>query len=169
MEKSHRFPAGNRRDALFGGIVLLVIAADQLTKWWIKSNLQIGQSFFDIGFFRIIRIYNTGAAFGIFKDHSRVFIVAAIIGIIVVLSLVIYLRGRWYFIDNLLVRSSIGLILGGISGNLIDRLVDNGRVTDFIDFKVWPAFNVADASSVVGTIILAYCILFKLKPAGQEG
>jgi len=154
---------------LFGGIVLLVIGADQFTKWWIRSNLQFGESLFDIGFFRVIRIYNTGAAFGIFKDYSGVFIIAAIIGIIVVLFLVIYLRGRWYFIDNLLVRSSIGLILGGITGNLIDRLVDNGRVTDFIDFKVWPAFNVADASSVVGTIILAYCILFKLKPAGKKG
>lgn len=154
---------------MFGGIVLLVIGADQLTKWWIKSNLQLGESLFDIGFFRIIRIYNTGAAFGIFKDYSQVFIIAAIIGIIVVLGLVIFLRGRWYFIDDLLVRSSIGLMLGGIAGNLIDRLVDNGRVTDFIDFKVWPAFNVADASSVVGTIILAYCILFKLRPSGLKG
>jgi signal peptidase II len=168
MEKLHP-SRSNWWEVLFGGIVLLVIGADQLTKWWIKSNLQLGESLFDIGFFRIIRIYNTGAAFGIFKDYSQVFIIAAIIGIIVVLGLVIFLRGRWYFIDDLLVRSSIGLMLGGIAGNLIDRLVDNGRVTDFIDFKVWPAFNVADASSVVGTIILAYCILFKLRPSGLKG
>jgi signal peptidase II len=167
MGKSHRWRS-DRRDLLFGGIVLLVIAADQFTKWLIKSDLQIGQSLFDIGFFRVIRIYNTGAAFGIFKDHSQVFVIAAIIGIIVVLALVIVLRGRWYFIDDMLVRLSIGLILGGMIGNLIDRLVDGGRVTDFIDFKVWPAFNVADASSVVGTIILAYCIIFRLKTAGYE-
>ncbi len=158
----------NRRDVLFGGIVLLVIGADQLTKWLIRDNLQIGQSLLDIGFFRLIRIYNTGAAFGIFKDHSQIFMIAAIIGIIVILSMVIVLRGRWYFFDNMLVRLSIGLILGGMIGNLIDRLVDSGRVTDFLDFKVWPAFNVADASSVVGSIILAYCIIFKLKPAGHE-
>jgi signal peptidase II len=152
-----------------GGIVLLVLAADQLTKWWIRTNLQIGESLVDVGFFRIIRIYNTGAAFGIFRNHSLLFIIAASIAIVVVVVLFIVYRRRWNFLDDMLVRAAIGLVLGGMSGNLIDRLVDGGRVTDFIDFKVWPAFNVADASSVVGTIILAYCILFRLKPAGQPG
>jgi signal peptidase II len=59
----------------------------------------------------------------------------------------------------MLVRTSIGLILGGTIGNLIDRL-RVGQVTDFIDFKVWPVFNVADASVTIGVILLAFCLIF---------
>src|SRR3989304_1371423 len=143
MEKVRR-PRGNWRDIVFGGIVLLVIVSDFFSKWWIRGNLQLGQTLFDAGFFRIIRIYNTGAAFGIFKGHALTFIIIAIIGIAVILSLVILLRGRWPFLDRRPVRVSVGLVLGGTAGNLIDRLLHGGRVTDFADFTIWPAFNIAD-------------------------
>jgi len=59
----------------------------------------------------------------------------------------------------MLVMSAIGLVLGGTIGNLIDRL-HLGYVTDFIDFKVWPVFNVADMSTTIGVIIIAYCLIF---------
>ena len=78
----------------------------------------------------------------------------------VILLLVFVLHSRWSFADSMLVRASIGLVIGGTIGNLIDRLFNEGRVTDFIDFRVWPAFNVADASAVVGVIIVAISILF---------
>jgi signal peptidase II len=86
-------------------------------------------------------------------------IVVDFIGIFVMLYLVIALRHRWPFIRNTLVLTSIALIMGGLIGNLIDRL-RTGRVTDFIDFKVWPVWNIADAATVVGTIILALCLIF---------
>jgi len=153
---------------VFGCVALLVIFADQLSKTWIRANLDLGQSLFDMGFFRIIHIYNTGASFGMFKDHSLTFTIVAIIGIIVILLLVFVLSSRWSFLDNMLVISGIGFVLGGTAGNLIDRLFHEGRVTDFIDFKVWPAFNVADASVIVGVIIIAYCLLFLYKPDEQQ-
>ena len=53
----------------------------------------------------------------------------------------------------------IGLLLGGTIGNLVDR-IRVGQVTDFIDFKIWPVWNVADASVTVGTILLAFCLIF---------
>jgi len=160
MQKLHR-PRDKWRDVVFGSIVLLVIIADQLTKAWIRTNLAPGEVLYDIGIFRIIHIYNTGAAFGIFKDHSLTLLIVAIIGIIVILLLVFIMSSRWRFLNSRLVRVGIGMVLGGtISNNLFDR-IRLGHVTDFIDFKVWPAFNVADASATIGAIIVAYCIIFR--------
>lgn len=166
MEKEHR-PRDKWRDVVFGGIVLLVVLADQLTKTWIRGNLAFGQSLVDMGFFRIIRIHNTGAAFGIFRGHSFAITVVDIIGIIVILALVFLLRSRWSFYDSMLVRAGMGLVMGGTLGNLIDRL-RLGQVTDFLDFKVWPVFNFADSSTVVGAIIIAFCLIFLTKTARYQ-
>jgi signal peptidase II len=155
-------PPNKWRDVVFAGIALLVVVTDQLSKWWIVSNLALGEVLADFGFFQVIRVQNTGAAFGIFKGHSLVFTIIDFVGIAVLLVLVLFLSRRWLFFDNMWVRSGIGLILGGTIGNLIDRL-RLGQVTDYLDFKVWPAFNVADASITVGVIILIFCILFLYK------
>jgi signal peptidase II len=160
-------PPNKWRDVVFAGIALLVVLADQLSKWRIEANLAIGESLIDFGFFQIIRIQNTGAAFGIFRGHPLVFTVIDFIGIAVLLVLVLFLSRRWLFLDRMWVRSGIGLILGGTIGNLIDRL-RLGQVTDFLDFKVWPAFNVADASITVGVIILIFCIIFLYKTSGNR-
>jgi signal peptidase II len=159
MQKEHH-PRDKRRDVVFICVALLVIIADQLSKAWIKANLALGQSLIDIGFFQIIRIHNTGASFGLFKDHTPVLLAVSFIGIVAILVIFFYLHNRLSFLDSMLFRVAIGLVLGGTIGNQIDRLLDGGRVTDFIDFKVWPVFNIADSSAVVGTIIIAYCIIF---------
>jgi lipoprotein signal peptidase len=67
MEKTNRLEL-NRRDLAFAVIALLVIIADQLSKLWISGTLQPGETLFDIGFFRIVYVLNSGAAFGIFKN-----------------------------------------------------------------------------------------------------
>jgi signal peptidase II len=158
MEKVKRLQL-NRRDLVFVAVALLVIIADQLAKLWINIHLQPGQTLWDIGFLRIIHVLNTGAAFGIFKNGTTFLIIVDFIGIAVILFLVFGMRRQWPFIDKLPVLISIGLILGGTIGNLIDR-IRVGQVTDFIDFKIWPVWNVSDASVTVGTIILAYCLIF---------
>jgi signal peptidase II len=155
-------PLNKWRDVVFAGIALLVVVADQLSKWWIVSNLALGEVLADFGFFQVIRVQNTGAAFGIFKGHSLVFTIIDFVGIAVLLVLVLFLSRRWLFFDKMWVRSGIGLVLGGTVGNLIDRL-RLGQVTDYLDFKIWPAFNVADASITVGVIILIFCIIFLYK------
>jgi len=166
MQRVNR-PRGKWRDIVFGCIVLLVVLADQLSKTWIRANLDRGESLFDTGFLRFIHIQNTGAIFGIFKDHSQTLLIVSIIGIIAILLLVFVLRSRWPFLDSMLVISAIGLVMGGTIGNQIDR-IRLGHVTDFIDFKVWPAWNVADAAVTVGSIILAYCIIFFAFPARHQ-
>jgi len=166
MQKSSR-PQGKWRDVAFGSIGLLVVMADQLSKAWIRVNLARGQSLFDIGFFQIVNVHNTGAAFGILKNHTLTLTIVAFVGIIVILLLLFVLHSRWSFLDSLLVRSAIGLVIGGTIGNLIDRL-RLGYVTDFIDFKVWPAFNIADSAVTIGVIIIAYGIIFLIKPARHQ-
>jgi signal peptidase II len=167
MQKVHHLP-NKWRDVVFGSIVLLVVIADQLSKWWIKTNLAVGQSLFDAGFFQIIRVQNTGVAFGLLKHHTSAIIVVVFIEIVVILLIVFFLRNRLSFLDSMLMRSGMGLVMGGAIGNQIDRL-RLGYVTDFIDFKVWPAFNAADSSAVVGSIIIAFCIIFLVKSAGHQG
>jgi len=160
MEKSRRPWHVNRQDLALGGIVVLIVIADQLIKAWVKANIALNTVFYDAGFFQIIHTQNTGVSFGLFKGHIEIIIAVVFIEILVLLLVVYLLRNRLSFLNNMLMRTGIGLVLGGAIGNQIDRLVQ-GHVTDFFDFKVWPAFNIADAAAVVGTIIIAYCILFR--------
>ncbi len=146
------------RNVVFFFIGLLIVLNDQLSKTWIRTNLRIGQPLFDIGFFRITHISNTGAAFGLFPGQSSALTIVAIIGIIVIVLGALLGHRYLSFLNSMLGKVALGLVLGGAVGNLIDRL-RFGYVTDFIDFKVWPAFNIADSAVVVGSIIFAYSIL----------
>jgi signal peptidase II len=117
-----------------------------------------GESTWDIGFFRLLHIQNTGAAFGIFQDHNLVLTVIDIIGACIILFLVLFMYKRLPFLNTLPLKISLALILGGTIGNLIDRL-SLGYVTDFIDFSFWATFNIADSSVVVGALLLAYFVI----------
>ena len=152
------------RSVVFSLIGLLVLVADQLSKIWIRTNLLEGHYLFQVGFFRIIHIHNTGAAFGLFRDQSLALTIVAIIAITIILvyTFVGYRHLPW--LDSKLGKVALGLILGGTVGNLIDRL-RFGYVTDFIDFGFWPAFNIADSAVTIGVIIIAYCILRLAQPA----
>jgi len=159
-------PRDKQLDAIFAAVALLVLAADQATKAWIRATLDIGESFLDIGFFEIIHVQNTGAAFGMFENFPYVFAIIQGIAIIAILYIVFFLRRRWTFIDNTLFRCGLALILSGAAGNLIDRIFFEGAVTDFINFKVWPVFNIADSATVIGGIILVWAV-FKLYRSEQ--
>jgi signal peptidase II len=158
MQKLNR-PPGKWRVVVFGCILLFIVLADQLSKTWIRANLVIGESVFDIGFFRIMHIQNTGAIFGVFKDHTLALIFVAFAGIIVILILVFIMYKHLPLLHSLWVQSAIALIVAGMIGNQIDR-IRLGYVTDFLDLKVWPAFNVADSAGTVGAVIIACCIIF---------
>jgi len=159
MQKPH-LPRDRTRDIIFGSVVVFVVVLDQLTKALVRANLAIGQVWFDAGIFQIINVQNTGAAFGLFKDYSLIPVIMSIIGIVVILILVFLLRSRWRFLESMWVQVAMALVMGGaIGNNLIDR-IRMGYVTDYIDFKVWPAWNVADASITVGVIIIAYRLIF---------
>ena len=145
---------------LFSLTAILVVTADQLTKFWIRSNLAFGQSIPDHGFFKITHVHNSGAAFGIFPGQSFLLTIIAAAGILLLLIYIIFINRRFPYLDNLPGRLAVGLILGGTIGNLIDRL-RFGYVTDFISVGIWPDFNIADSSVTVGAITIA-CLLLRL-------
>ena len=134
--------------------VLAVIAADQLSKYLIKANFQIGESWPTEGLVRLTYGTNTGTAFGLFPNQTPILIGASAIAI----GFLIYFY-RTHALPRPLLRFAIGLQLGGALGNLIDR-VRSGAVVDFIDFGWWPIFNLADSSIVVGLAMLFGILMF---------
>jgi len=151
-------PQGRWRNVVFFLTALLVVAADQLSKTWIRRYLPEGHSLPETGFFQLTHIQNTGAAFGLFQDQSLSLTIVALIGIIVI-SLLVFLFSRHFpFLSKGPGRLALGLVLGGTIGNLIDRL-SLGYVTDFVDIGIWPAFNIADSAITVGVFLFAYSLL----------
>jgi len=137
----------------------VVLLFDQITKYIIRKKLNLGDSISVIhNIFHITHTNNTGAAFGMFPNAQIFFIVTSIIAIIALIYfLYTFKKGNPTF------YISIGLILGGATGNLLDRLILR-TVTDFLDFGInpkirWPAFNIADSSVVIGFFILAILVI----------
>lgn len=147
-------------------LAAVIVGLDQWTKSLVETRVPLGGSYTPFPalepYFNIVHLTNTGAAFGLFRGGASFFI---IIAVIVIVGLLIFARhlnqGDW------LIRLALGLQLGGATGNLIDRLQQDGHVTDFLLFTLpvgdrvyqWPAWNVADAGIVVGTILLAILLL----------
>jgi signal peptidase II len=157
MQKA-RPPRGKWQNVVLPLAALLILAADQLSKMWVRSNLAVGQSLFELGFFQIIRVRpNTGAVFGLFPGHTFILTIVGLVGIVALLVYAFFIYRRFPRLNNILSKAALGLILGGALGNLIDRLNPSlGGVTDFISIGIWPAFNIADSAIVVGVIIFAY-------------
>lgn len=150
-------------------IVALVIVSDQLTKLWIVNNFQLYEVREVIsGFFNIIYVVNTGAAFSMLADVDspwrHYFFVTIGLVAIVGLSYFSYTLRK----EHSMFAIGLGLIAGGAVGNLIDRLY-YGHVVDFLDVYVknhhWPAFNVADSAICIGT---ALYLIMTLSQARQE-
>ncbi len=155
--------AGNpkqfRRNLIIPITFLLIVAADILTKNWIRSFPPDGETIFKISFIRIIHITNTGSAFGAFQGYSLVLTIVAILGLFLLSWLGIFIYRRYPQFVNTPNRIALGLILGGDLGNLIDRLRFAGHVTDFIDPGFFPVFNVADSAITIGVILIIYALL----------
>ena len=157
MQKASNSPGRWRWNVSFFLATLLIVAADQLSKTWIRSNLALGQSLPETGFFRLTHVHNTGAAFGLFRGQSFPLTIVALVCVAVLFVYALFIHRRFPYLDNMLVKSALGLVLGGIVGNLIDRLYF-GYVTDFIDIGIWPAFNIADSAIVIVIIIFVYSL-----------
>ncbi len=150
--------SGSRNNFLFSFLTIgTIIFCDRLTKIFFTQILDLGESIPVIkNIFHFTLVYNTGIAFGLFKNQGIIFIALPVI----VSSLLIYnvyLCRHDMKVDRLTVVA-LAMILAGAIGNLADRLM-YGHVIDFIDFRVWPVFNVADSAITVGTsILLIKCI-----------
>lgn len=133
-----------------------VFILDHLSKLYVSHFFSSGQSIPIVkGIFHLTFLENPGAAFGLFPNQQLFFILVSVVSL--------------FFISLYLVKTSkllrflqvaLGLIAGGILGNLIDR-VSNGLVVDFFDFRVWPVFNLADSAIVLGVALLLFGFLRK--------
>ncbi len=134
---------------LLGLVAALVVAADQATKTLALETLSDGPVDVIEGAFSFRLTFNSGGAFGLLQGLPGFFLAAtiAIVGVILVWARKVERRG-WLV--------ALGLVLGGGVGNVIDRVVrdQGGGVVDFIDFHVWPVFNLADAAIVTGVGLL---------------
>jgi signal peptidase II len=141
------------------GITGIVVALDQWTKWLVRENIPFATQWLPDGlqwlmpYARLVYWHNTGAAFGMFQNGAAVFTVLAFIVIGAILFYYPQIEAEgWMF------RLALGLQLAGAVGNLIDRLTQDGKVTDFISVGTFPVFNVADSAISVGTAILILAV-----------
>jgi signal peptidase II len=137
-------------------VAALVVAVDQLTKWWAVRTLDTR----DIDLFWTLRLHlvrNSGAAFSLAGGRGGL---VAILAIAVVIGLIAFGRG----IDTKVGAVALGLVLGGAAGNLIDRFFRDGTgflggaVIDFVDLQWWPVFNVADAAVTIGGLLIVFVV-----------
>ena len=135
------------------GIGILVFIIDQLVKHLVVSTMHLGQSLPVIkGIFHITYVLNPGAAFGMLEHQRWIFILVALAAVL--LGAAFYKKLQQ---ESFLMRSGAGLLLGGAVGNLADR-IQSGLVVDFLDFRIWPVFNIADIAICAGAGILIFDI-----------
>jgi signal peptidase II len=148
-----RLGAGVAQWLGLGAIALAAVAADQLTKHIVTGHLSLDQGVHVVGPFWIHHVQNSGIAFGLFASATPVVIVLT--GLAVAWMLLFFARSG---ARHPVLPVALGLVIGGSLSNLLDR-VRLGYVTDFLDFRYWPAFNLADSFIVVGVAVLLVALL----------
>jgi len=132
--------------------VFSIVILDRISKIFFSRLLSLGESIPIIrNFFHVTLVHNTGIAFGFFKSYGLLFVFISLVAIIL-FSFYLY-RHRHHEHLRLVEVFAFSLVISGAIGNLIDRL-SFGYVVDFIDFRFWPVFNVADSAITIGTIII---------------
>jgi signal peptidase II len=146
-----------------GVIALVVLVFDQITKWVVMNFLGFREEVVIVeGFFRLVHWENTGAAWSFFKGHN------GLLALVSTMALLVLLWSRHHFgAETMLGQVALGLLFGGIMGNLTDRLLPTRRhVIDFLYFYVnqrgggevgFPAFNLADSAICIGVSLLFLC------------
>lgn len=153
--------SGHRMFWITAAIALVVVAVDQLTKWWAIENLSDGQVIPVIGdWIRFVLVYNPGAAFGLGAGFTWILALVAVAAAIAV---------AWYSwkVRSLPWAIVLGMILGGAITHAGDRLFREpgfaqGHVVDFIGYFDWFVGNVADIMIVVGAVAAVLLVLFKV-------
>lgn len=136
-------------------VVAAIVLADRLSKIFFSHLLSLGESLPIIrNVFHMTLVHNTGIAFGLFKNQGIVFIIIPLI----MIALLLYNFYHYNYSKEALSRPyivAVSLILAGAIGNLIDRIL-YGYVIDFIDFRIWPVFNIADSAITIGALLLLW-------------
>ena len=151
--------AGPAEWLALGAVAVAAIVADQLTKHIVSSQLALDDQVKLIGPLSIHHVQNSGIAFGFFSSATSAVIVLTAFAVGWMLFFFARSGAR-----HPVLPVALGLVIGGSISNLVDR-VRLGHVTDFLDFKYWPAFNLADSFIVVGVAILLVALVAADRPA----
>lgn len=128
-------------------LIVAVVALDQVTKAVLDAAVESGEHVDLVLGFELVNVKNEGIAFGFLGDGGDLVLVVTLAALALVLvwfAIAPPRRGLWI---------SVGLLVGGALGNLVDRVRDDG-VTDFLDPPLWPAFNLADVAITAGVVVL---------------
>jgi signal peptidase II len=156
---SRSLAAGRYQWAAMSVVAVAAVAADQVTKEIVRSQLALGDAVRVFSFFDIHHVRNTGIAFGLFPGAASP--VTILTGIAVIWMLVFFARSG---ARHPVLPVALGFLLGGSMSNLVDR-IRQGYVTDFLDPDYWPAFNLGDVFITVGVaILLAIFVLGERRP-----
>ena len=134
-------------------VAALVYVVDRISKAIVEDALGPHHPPVDLipGVLRVTYTENPGGAFGLFGSAPWLFLLATLLVCLVIVA-------ASFGLSNRLLAVGLGMVLGGALGNLTDRIVRagglSGQVVDFIDFRVWPVFNVADAAIVIGAAVV---------------
>ena len=151
---SRSFAATHSQWLSLAVLAIAAVCADQLTKWIVASNLELGGGIHILGPFWIRHVQNSGIAFGFFPSATAAVIVLTAGAVAWMVAYFARSGAR-----HPVLPIALGLVIGGSVSNLADR-IRLGHVTDFLDFSHWPAFNLADSFIVIGVgIILAALLL----------
>ena len=147
---------------------VLLLGADQLTKYYISTSFVLGESReFLSGFIDLTYIHNRGGAWGML--YGRTYILLPITLVIMIICIIFYVK---YGKKSRLLLWAITLVMSGGIGNMIDRVFRGGNVVDFLHFEFFPSFpvfNIADCAIVVGAgLLILYFILDALKESKQK-
>ncbi|ETJ04231.1 signal peptidase II [Actinomyces urogenitalis] len=148
-------------------VAIVVVLVDQLTKAWAASALADGHRVALLGdLLGLVLVRNPGAAFSFATGQTWIFTVVAVVVTVIVLRASRRLASRWWAV-------TLGLVLGGAVGNLIDRLVRSpgvfrGHVVDFIDYGGYFVGNVADIAIVVAAAAIVALSVYGLELDGSR-
>jgi signal peptidase II len=156
----------NSREDIYK-ITSIVLMIDQIIKLIINNTMTLYEQIKIIpNFFTIFYVKNTGAAFSLLENNTTFLIIISVI--------FIFILDRFIKKEKSFTKFSVlslGMIMGGIFGNLIDRIIHHG-VIDYLAFKIinyeFPVFNIADICITLGVIILIYSMFFEKKPGGEN-
>jgi signal peptidase II len=132
-------------------VAAATVAADQAVKALVRSTIDRGDAVDLFLGIKLVNVRNDGIAFGMLSGGGALLVIFAVAALAALL--VFFIRHR----NRPLVWLPTGLLIGGAAGNLIDRTRE-GAVTDFLDFPLWPAFNVADMAITFGVLTLLYVL-----------
>ncbi len=133
---------------------LIIFALDQGSKFLVENSLELFVSHpIIVNIFHLTLLHNTGGAFGIFQGRTEILVLVTLVLFFLIFRFRhLFPREKWWH------KAALGLLVGGAAGNFFDRIF-RGYVIDFLDFQIWPVFNVADAA-ITGAIFLFFFQVF---------